>query len=818
MGLKIGGASQDENGGIVGAIAGDQKGNEVRVRDFYGSWQWVIRAKNPAHAMRIAELMINACDNDNLGYSQPGRNGVFTHGINATVPTGCDCSSLVSACVAFGLGVNIGACTTRTLRSALVGTGLFDASTSMGTLYTGDIMLNEGSHTEIIVSGNPRTGSDLEALGTSGLGVEGALAGLGSTFLGMINITGGSGQFIARTFAPRIFTVPSKQVPVADPQNAPKPGEDDESNYMKSILRNGPDLWFTPESMGGYSHFGPQLTNETYAWCRSCEIMNQYCTLHKGLAEQWYRCDEDGYERNMAPTVGSVMCFGGGDSGYVCIVEDVTPDGITTSEVTREGTWQSIERTKRYGSWNFDDYIFQGFIHNPGVGTKALDESALETFLRIAEEKVGSDKSWVCEKLNLAKQNGWSAAFVTACSAEAGSSLNIVIPNTISCSSIGSIGVLRDMGEWLPGPAQGESAFPEVGDIVLFRRNKYSDKVNTYVADGAGIVTQIDASSFTAVEGVNSNNLVTQNTYQNNNRTISGYFRPKWEQIDGTTESVIQYRSVQGLYTEGVRREDACAREVGYMSTSYKPSINPSGIRLSAVNYTGLLQGMYSVFGTQMATSDATNAELIVDFWTNSVKSYYQDELLDNGSGLAKTMKAGYTSYLDPLTGGQISLKGAGSVLSADDISALATINVNVDQNRSWAYHYLKGKALPTPVVIGILANIEGESHFNTAAVGDYGTSFGICQWHNNRGANMKNFVGADWATNLQGQLDFLLQEFYSSYRSVKDAMMQSSDNLMGACQCTDIFVRRFEVPANVDSVSETRQGYAKSLWESLVQ
>lgn len=132
--------------------------------------------------------------------------------------------------------------------------------------------------------------------------------------------------------------------------------------------------------------------------------------------------------------------------------------------------------------------------------------------------------------------------------------------------------------------------------------------------------------------------------------------------------------------------------------------------------------------------------------------------------------------------------------------------------------NYLVDKGLKTSAAVGVAANIYYESGFNTASVGDNGTSFGICQWHLGRGAKMKEFVGSNWKTNLTGQLDFLWSELNNSYESTVLVPLQNvSNNKSGAKSAADVFVRKFEVPANVDSQSEKRQSKAEEYWDKLV-
>ena len=162
MALTIGHASIDERGKIKGGENGDQTGKEVCTRSYYmhsKGW-YLLRPKKVEHANEIAEAMLRACNNNNIGYDQYNRLGVITYGTNSSVKTECDCSSLVRQCVKEGTGVDAGNFTTATEKSMLLATGLFENAisvTSSTILYNGDILVTKTKgHTVIVVSGNPR--------------------------------------------------------------------------------------------------------------------------------------------------------------------------------------------------------------------------------------------------------------------------------------------------------------------------------------------------------------------------------------------------------------------------------------------------------------------------------------------------------------------------------------------------------------------------------------------------------------------------------------------------------------------------------------
>ena len=178
MSVRIGHASIGGNGKATGDAPGDQTGKEVCIRSWYNKgWTVLLRAKDPAVRKKIASSCIAACENDNNGYDQSGRNT----GLQAaqkvgwdfskiTDPSEFDCSSLTAACVqAAGVDVWDGgnAPTTRTLEKILTATGAFEALTdskyltSSDYLLEGDILLKPGSHVVMVLDDGAKAGEDV---------------------------------------------------------------------------------------------------------------------------------------------------------------------------------------------------------------------------------------------------------------------------------------------------------------------------------------------------------------------------------------------------------------------------------------------------------------------------------------------------------------------------------------------------------------------------------------------------------------------------------------------------------------------------------
>lgn len=178
--VTIAHASLSEDKTINGK-RGDQTGKEVCLREWWNKpWNVVIRFIDPDMQDKVAEAMEKACANDHIGYSQNDRNSLLNavrkYGYDpecATSDVNTDCSALVTvACIYAGIAecalVKGGNCaTTRTLKSLLKATGevmLYTTSEYLNKtdkLKRGDILLKEGSHVVVVVSGEAKSVYDV---------------------------------------------------------------------------------------------------------------------------------------------------------------------------------------------------------------------------------------------------------------------------------------------------------------------------------------------------------------------------------------------------------------------------------------------------------------------------------------------------------------------------------------------------------------------------------------------------------------------------------------------------------------------------------
>lgn len=181
------------------------------------------------------------------------------------------------------------------------------------------------------------------------------------------------------------------------------------------------------------------------------------------------------------------------------------------------------------------------------------------------------------------------------------------------------------------------------------------------------------------------------------------------------------------------------------------------------------------------------------------------------GSGMLKLSVINYAPLVEGIAQANGLYLQAGLVGNVDVDTSSLTGNCKI------VVDLLLQKGLNAASACGVAGNIYHESGFRTDCVGDHGTSFGICQWHNERGTRMKSFVGSNWSTNLSGQVDFLWQELNSSYQSVLNHLRSVPNTEEGAKSAADYFVRHFERPSDVEGATIKRQATAAGYFNQLI-
>lgn len=318
------------------------------------------------------------------------------------------------------------------------------------------------------------------------------------------------------------------------------------------------------------------------------------------------------------------------------------------------------------------------------------------------------------------------------------------------------------MGQWFPGPELGKNPVPQVGDLYTLK-GLPSFKRKEFWCSHIGIVVGVTDSSIERIDG-NFNNKVKYTTLSRSSSTIHGYFRPDWSRV-GVQGSYSNYSSpIIGSakvspYQAKFESVDALLREAAYLTDKLEPSIKSTDKRLSVINYT---QGLSELVG---AASPVVNI------------SYTQET---------------------PQT-------------SSVDSSGLNDVQKKIIE-------FFCGKGCQVSAGVAVCANIEQECNYKISCYewDVDGYSGGICQWHKDRLTRMINYVGPDWRNDLTGQLNYLWYELSNSYRTVLSVLQSAANTLEAAKNATDVFVRRFEVPANVNTRSQERQSIASRIWGQL--
>lgn len=151
-------------------------------------------------------------------------------------------------------------------------------------------------------------------------------------------------------------------------------------------------------------------------------------------------------------------------------------------------------------------------------------------------------------------------------------------------------------------------------------------------------------------------------------------------------------------------------------------------------------------------------------------------------------------------------------------ISACIPAAYAEESNADIIYTFLTDyMGLNSAAACGVLANIERESGFRPDALGDGGTSYGICQWHDvsegvGRYTSLKNFCserGMDY-TELMSQLYYLEFELKTWYPKVWNALYSVENSADGAYEAGYYWCFNFEVPAKREERSVERGNLAK--------
>lgn len=140
----------------------------------------------------------------------------------------------------------------------------------------------------------------------------------------------------------------------------------------------------------------------------------------------------------------------------------------------------------------------------------------------------------------------------------------------------------------------------------------------------------------------------------------------------------------------------------------------------------------------------------------------------------------------------------------------------DLTKNEEKIYRFLRTEiGLNKAAACGVLSNMYFESGFSSIAIGDGGTSLGICQWHAGRCRSLIGWCNAhdvDYRS-LDGQLAYLKYELENAYSGVLGYLYGVTDNAEGAYHAGYHFCLYYESPDSVQVRSDARGTYAKNTY-----
>lgn len=159
-----------------------------------------------------------------------------------------------------------------------------------------------------------------------------------------------------------------------------------------------------------------------------------------------------------------------------------------------------------------------------------------------------------------------------------------------------------------------------------------------------------------------------------------------------------------------------------------------------------------------------------------------------------------------------------------DDLTSNRKAAINLEKpkavfaNRNAVFSYIVSNlGMSNAGACGVLANMQSESNFDTTCVGDKGTSYGLCQWHDDRKKKLIKFcLNNNYDLNsIAGQLEYLASELASTYASVYKAMKNAPNTEKGAYNAAYRWCVDFESPKDEVSKGKQRGEVAKAYFQT---
>ena len=406
------------------------------------------------------------------------------------------------------------------------------------------------------------------------------------------------------------------------------------------------------------------------------------------------------------------------------------------AEVTSKGDHIHIGKLRRgeHGFW----YAFR-----PAAG--GVD--AIGTFLKCLKSHLGvPGHRWVCKMTGISWSTPWCAATLSAAAKETkyGGKImpkqNLYAPNADGRIGFGGEVISKYGGKRISG-----SSRPQPGDI--------------YVTSGhTGVVYKVVGKAVWTIEGNGDGMDDTKTTikifkpkFNVGDGTVVFYARPNWAKVggsdyysgdDGTGDGTGEGTGGGPLYTTRNTRADATIRKVCNMSKNGELTTGKSDLEASVVNYTDLMYLLNSIYGSKP----------------------------ESGEGESGDYEGGY------------GLDGIKNSVAKRVIK------------------FLFDKKLNVAAVSGIAANIWWESggwklNARETTV-EWSGGYGLCQWTGSRAHSMVKYVGSDWGTDIEGQLNYLWKELTSpDYKGCLNKIKKVKNTEAGAVNACKIFMDEFERP-----------------------
>lgn len=145
--------------------------------------------------------------------------------------------------------------------------------------------------------------------------------------------------------------------------------------------------------------------------------------------------------------------------------------------------------------------------------------------------------------------------------------------------------------------------------------------------------------------------------------------------------------------------------------------------------------------------------------------------------------------------------------------TVVAEAAANTSDNAREVYRYLIcTMGLNPAAACGVMANINSESGFRTGAIGDGGTSYGLCQWHLGRRDRLFEYCSKNNldVNSVEGQMRYLEWELKSGYPKTYEKLVTATNDLDGVRQAAYYWCLWFEVPADTENRANARADLAQ--------